>query len=79
MLSPRQIQVLRLLWNGSCRKEIAGRLGVSPKTVEYHLACAQKKAKTPKWNAVALCRWGLTHGYLTIPHKIIVDGKAVPA
>ena len=35
-LTPRQREVLQLVAEGRCAKEIAERLGVSPKTVEFH-------------------------------------------
>ncbi len=34
----RQLQILRLLWDGLCRKQIAAEIGVSRKTVENHIA-----------------------------------------
>jgi DNA-binding NarL/FixJ family response regulator len=36
LLSPRQRQVLRLLAQGLLVKEVAARLNVSPKTIEFH-------------------------------------------
>ncbi|MFI1018380.1 response regulator transcription factor [Streptomyces sp. NPDC020965] len=36
-LSPRQAQILSLIAEGCCDKEIARRLGVSARTVDSHL------------------------------------------
>ncbi len=36
LLSPRQLDVLRLLVKGHSAKAIAKQLGISPRTVEYH-------------------------------------------
>lgn len=65
-LSPRQLQVLRLIGDGLCRKQIAIKLNLSPKTIEYHCANLQRRAKTERFNSVALFRWGLQQGILTI-------------
>ena len=36
LLTPRQREILQLLAEGSSAKEIAGTLGISPRTVEFH-------------------------------------------
>ncbi len=43
LLTPRQRQVMDLIVAGKANKEIARRLGLSPKTVEYHRASLMKK------------------------------------
>lgn len=43
MLSPREMQVLRLLANGKSNKQMAGDLGVSQRTVEIHRAHLMQK------------------------------------
>jgi predicted ATPase/DNA-binding CsgD family transcriptional regulator len=42
-LSPREVEVLRLLAGGHSNQEIAAALGLSPKTVERHLATIYAK------------------------------------
>ena len=48
VLPPRQLQVLLLICDGLTGKEIAQRLGISPKTVEFHRAgiCKRLGLKT---------------------------------
>ena len=45
-LSARQNEVLELVGTGLSNKEIAARLGLSPRTVETHIASAAAKLKT---------------------------------
>ena len=42
-LSARELQVLHLICDGLTGKEIAQRLGISPKTVEFHRADVYKR------------------------------------
>jgi DNA-binding NarL/FixJ family response regulator len=42
-LTPRQLQVLRLLADGLTNADIATRLTLSPKTVEHHVAAVLNK------------------------------------
>jgi DNA-binding NarL/FixJ family response regulator len=37
-LTPREVEVLRLLADGLANKEIAGRLGISDHTAKFHVA-----------------------------------------
>jgi DNA-binding CsgD family transcriptional regulator len=43
VLSKRELQVLLLICDGLTGKEMAQRLGISPKTVEYHKAGVYKR------------------------------------
>lgn len=63
-LSHMQREVLNLVWAGLCAKEIAEKLGISPKGVDYHI-----KSLRDKWGSfplIALCRIGLVRGYLSV-------------
>ena len=42
-LSDRELEVFEMLGNGSRVKDIAGQLGVSPKTIESHIASIKRK------------------------------------
>ena len=42
-LSQRQKEVLKLMGDGLCTKEVAGVLRLSPKTIEYHRAVLYQK------------------------------------
>ena len=46
-LSPRECQVIELLVGGLTRKEVAERLGISPRTVDYYLRQVQFKTLQP--------------------------------
>ncbi len=59
-LTPRQAEVLRLLATGLSNKEIAGRLYLSPATVERHLATVYRKLGVA--GRVEATRYAMTHG-----------------
>lgn len=42
-LTPRQLEILALIARGRSNKEIAGRLGISERTVKFHVAALLKK------------------------------------
>ena len=46
-LSNRELQVFRLIGEGLSTREIACRLGISPKTVESHRKVLKQKLSTP--------------------------------
>jgi DNA-binding NarL/FixJ family response regulator len=46
LLSPREMEVLRLASEGLTNKEIAYRLGLSERTVQYHLNSVYNKTAT---------------------------------
>lgn len=71
ILTPRQLQVLKRIAEGQERKEIAAALGISLKTVEYHIdgrgrgphgddrTIYQRLGTT---NVAILTQWALKHG-----------------
>jgi HD-GYP domain-containing protein (c-di-GMP phosphodiesterase class II) len=61
-LSPREIEVLRLIARGMSSKEIAARLNLSPKTVRNHTEHIY--AKTGAGNRVAASLFAVEHGLL---------------
>jgi DNA-binding NarL/FixJ family response regulator len=63
----RRGQVLEGIWSGKGTKEIAGDLGLSPKTVEYHRARLYQLFGVD--NNVSLCRRGLAVGVIRLEEK----------
>jgi DNA-binding NarL/FixJ family response regulator len=62
-LSPREHQVLCLAAQGLTNKEIAYRLGISERTVQFHInSIFNKTATNSRTEAVALA---LRHGWIT--------------
>ena len=57
-LSTRQVEVMRRLCRGLVAKEMAGEMGLSRRTVEYHLEMAKKRlhARTLAHAAAAFIR-----------------------
>ena len=63
-LTPREIEVLRLVAEGAGNKEIASRLGVSEHTVKFHVASIMGKlGAASRTEAVML---GIRHGVILI-------------
>ena len=61
MLSPRERQIVRLAMDGLTNKEIAARIGASPKTVEGHLATIFE-------------RFGITGGRIELSFRAAEEG-----
>ena len=53
-LSEREVEVLRLIARGASYKEVAGRLSISPKTAEHHVAHIYAKIGVSSRAAAAL-------------------------
>ena len=56
-LTPREGQVLRLIWDGLTSKQIAERLKLSPRTVDVHRIHLMKRMGV--YNTAQLIRAGL--------------------
>ena len=63
-LSPREVEILRLIARGMSSREIAGRLTLSPKTVRNHTEHIY--AKTGATNRVAASLFAVEHGLLPV-------------
>ncbi len=63
-LSPREVEILRLIARGLSSREIAGRLTLSPKTVRNHTEHIY--AKTGASNRVAASLFAVEHGLLPV-------------
>lgn len=63
-LTPRQLQCVRLLCMGMIQKQIAGELGVSLKTIRYHLQSAY--ARTGTSGQVTLALWAVRNGVVKL-------------
>ena len=53
-LTPREHEVLRLVADGLSDREVATRLGISPKTVEKHVGAVLRKSGTPSRTAAVV-------------------------
>ena len=66
-LTPREVDVLVLLARGQTNKEIAGELGISPKTVSAHLERVYAKAGVSTRAGATL--YAMRHGLLALDHS----------
>jgi len=64
-LTDRQVEVMVLIAEDFCVKEIASKLNLSPKTVEHHRTTIY--SRTGCHSAVALTRWAIARGYVLLP------------
>ncbi|MGN0068242.1 MAG: response regulator transcription factor [Prevotella sp.] len=62
LITPRELEILKLLSQGLCSNEIAGRLYISGNTVEYHRK--RLLAKTATRNAAELVGFAYREGLL---------------
>ena len=58
-LSERELEVLLVLARGASNREIAGQLGISPKTVGHHVQHVYRKAGVHSRAAATL--WAVEH------------------
>lgn len=64
-LTPRQLQVVRLLCQGMTNKGIANALGCSPRTVEFHISCMFRTFGLETRSALVV--YAVTHQLNTVP------------
>jgi DNA-binding CsgD family transcriptional regulator len=79
-LTPRELEVLKLICEGYSSKEIAAKLKIAPKTATVHRANILGKAGVR--NAVRLLRWAIKQGYVEVElpgEQPSASGAAKPA
>ena len=62
--TPREREVLKLVWTGYSNREIAGRLGISARTIEAHRASLMKKLRVA--NTAQLVRVAIEQGLIRV-------------
>ena len=72
-LTPRQIEVVRLVSLGCTRYEIAGILDLSPATVDIHKFAAMRALRTDK--AALVTRLALKYRVSTMKDKLTAKEK----
>ncbi len=70
-LSPREQQVLKLVANGYSAKEVAGHVGIAPRTVERHIENIRLKMRAR--NRAHMVTQAVLAGYLEIGRKPHAD------
>lgn len=61
LLTPRELEVLRLIARGYTYREVGERLFISPKTIETHVSSVLRKLQLS--NRHELTRWALDRGF----------------
>lgn len=61
-LTEREVEIVTLLVEGKCSKDIAAILGISWKTVDVHIVNAKAKSEVP--TRAALVAWALRKGLI---------------
>jgi DNA-binding NarL/FixJ family response regulator len=67
-LTPRHLQILRLIGDGKSTNEIAEEIGVSPRTVEFHRASIRKALGITT-------EWGLMRFAIMLPPESELNGE----
>lgn len=62
--TPREREVLKLVWTGFSNREIAQRLGISSRTIEAHRASLMKKLRVA--NTAQLVRIAIEQGLIKV-------------
>lgn len=63
-LTPREQEILQLIWSGLRNREIAARLKISVKTVEAHRATMMKKVRVT--NTAQLLKAAIQEGMIHV-------------
>jgi len=63
-LTPRQLEVLKLICDGHSTKQIAAALAIRFKTAACHRARLMEKAEVH--DSISLFRWAVNSGYITV-------------
>jgi len=71
--TPREMEVLQLIWEGRSTKQIACFLGISFKTAACHRTHLMDKAGVH--DLIRLMRWALAEGYVTLSTPDEVDSR----
>jgi DNA-binding NarL/FixJ family response regulator len=75
-LSPREVEIFRLVVAGSSSKEVARRLCISVKTVETHRTNMNRKLSVR--TTADLVRFAAAHGIAVAPRPMADGGEDVP-
>ena len=75
-LSPREVEVFRLVVAGSSSKDVARRLCISVKTVETHRTNMNRKLAVR--TTADLVRFAAAHGIAVAPRPMADGGEDVP-
>ena len=62
--TPREREVLKMVWSGLSNREIADRLGISSRTIEAHRASLMKKLRVA--NTAQLVRIAIEQGLIKV-------------
>jgi DNA-binding NarL/FixJ family response regulator len=72
-LTPRELEVFRLVANGCTNQEIATRLCISVRTVEFHRSNIIEKVGAR--DAISLVRFAVEHNIISIDSQALPDGE----
>jgi DNA-binding NarL/FixJ family response regulator len=72
-LTPRELEVFRLVAGGCTNQEIATRLCISVRTVEFHRSNIIEKVGAR--DAISLVRFAVEHKIITIDSPVLPDGE----
>ena len=75
-LSPREVEIFRLVVAGSSSKEVARRLCISVKTVETHRTNMNRKLSVR--TTADLVRFAAAHGIAVAPRPMAESAEDVP-